>query len=174
MPRLGSGDQGSGSEQGGWEQGWQRGRLFLAVAELLDAAARRSGAGSGAGSGVGSAVGSGAGGGVGAALVVEDVHWADSASLDFLTFLTRAGYRDAVTVVATCRGDEAPAAHVADWLAQVRGAAGVEEIRLGPLSRAELAGLRPGSCAPGLARGTPACGYGPTQVVLKVSHDITI
>ena len=32
------------------------------------------------------------------------------------------------------------AAHVADWLVQVRGAAGVEEIRLGPLSRAELAG----------------------------------
>jgi tetratricopeptide (TPR) repeat protein len=44
-------------------------------------------------------------------------------------------------VVATCRGDEAPlAAHVADWLAQVRGAAGVAEIRLGPLSRAEVAG----------------------------------
>ena len=120
LPRLGSGDQGPGPEQGGWEQGWQRGRLFLAVAELLDAAASRSGAGVG--------------------LVVEDVHWADSASLDFMTFLTRAGYRDAVTVVATCRGDEAPAAHVADWLAQVRGAAGVEEIRLGPLSRAELAG----------------------------------
>jgi DNA-binding CsgD family transcriptional regulator len=120
LPRLGSGDQGSGPEQGGSEQGWQRGRLFLAVAELLDAAARSSGAG--------------------VALVVEDVHWADSASLDFLTFLTRAGYRDAVTVVATCRGDEAPAAHVAEWLAQVRGAAGVEEIRVGPLSRAELAG----------------------------------
>jgi DNA-binding CsgD family transcriptional regulator len=117
LPRLGSG---SGPEQGGWEQGWQRGRLFLAVAELLDTAAGSSGAG--------------------VALVVEDVHWADSASLDFLTFLTRAGYRDAVTVVATCRGDEAPAAHVADWLAQVRGAAGVEEIRVGPLSRAELAG----------------------------------
>jgi DNA-binding CsgD family transcriptional regulator len=119
LPRLGSG---SGPEQGGGEQGWQRGRLFLAVAELLDAAAGSSGAGAGV------------------ALVVEDVHWADSASLDFLTFLTRAGYRDAVTVVATCRGDEAPAAHVADWLAQVRGAAGVAEIRVGPLSRAELAG----------------------------------
>jgi DNA-binding CsgD family transcriptional regulator len=117
LPGLGSG---AGPEQGGWEQGWQRGRLFLAVAELLDAAARSSESGVG--------------------LLVEDVHWADSATLDFLTFLTRAGYRDAVTVVATCRGDEAPAAHVADWLVQVRGAAGVEEIRLGPLSRAELAG----------------------------------
>jgi DNA-binding CsgD family transcriptional regulator len=110
----------SGPDQGGWEHGWQRGRLFLAVAELLDAAAHVSGFGVG--------------------LVVEDVQWADSATLDFLTFLTRAGYRDAVTVVATCRGDEAPAAHVADWLVQMRGAAGVQEIRLGPLSRAELAG----------------------------------
>jgi hypothetical protein len=44
-----------------------------------------------------------------------------------------------VTVVATCRSDEVPlAAHVAGWLAQVRGVAGVEEIRLGPLSRAEV------------------------------------
>jgi DNA-binding CsgD family transcriptional regulator len=117
LPRLGAD---VGPEQGGWDQGWQRGRLFLAVAELLDAAARVSGSGVG--------------------LVVEDVQWADGATLDFLTFLTRAGYRDAVTVVATCRGDEVPAAHVADWLVQVRGAAGVAEIRLGPLSRTELAG----------------------------------
>ena len=69
--------------------------------------------------------------GAGAALVVEDVHWADSASLDFLTFLTRAGYRDTVTVVATCRGGLAVAG-------TRRG--GGEEIRVGPLSRAELAG----------------------------------
>jgi DNA-binding CsgD family transcriptional regulator len=116
LPRLASG---VGPEQGGWES-WQRGRLFSAVAELLDGSARSSESGLG--------------------LVVEDVHWADSATLDFLTFLTRAGHRDAVTVLATCRGDEAPAAHVADWLAQVRGAAGVEEVRLGPLSRAEVAG----------------------------------
>jgi DNA-binding CsgD family transcriptional regulator len=118
LPGLGSG-AGPGPEDE--EQGWQRGRLFLAVAELLDAAAASTGCG--------------------VALVVEDVHWADSATLDLLTFLTRAGYRDAVTVVATCRGDEAPlAGHVADWLAQVRGAAGVEEIRLGALSRSEVAG----------------------------------
>jgi DNA-binding CsgD family transcriptional regulator len=117
LPRLSSG---GGPEQGGWEQGWQRGRLFLAVAELLDAVARSCE--------------------VEVALVVEDVHWADGATLDFLTFLTRAGYRGAVTVVATCRADEALAAHVADWLAAVRGAAGVAEVRLGPLSRAEVAG----------------------------------
>src|SRR5260370_25406759 len=73
-------------------------------------------------------------------LVVEDVHWADSGTLDCLTLLGRPGRAGAVKVVVTCRGDEAPvAAHVAGWLAQARGAAGVEEIRLGPLSRPEAA-----------------------------------
>jgi tetratricopeptide (TPR) repeat protein len=73
-------------------------------------------------------------------LVAEDVHWADSATLDCLTFLARPGRGGAVTVVATFRGDEAPLApHVAGWLAQVRAAAGVREIRLGPLGPAEVA-----------------------------------
>ena len=43
-------------------------------------------------------------------------------------------------MVVTCRSDEAPLdAQVAGWLAHVRGSGGVEEIRLGPLSRAEVA-----------------------------------
>jgi DNA-binding CsgD family transcriptional regulator/tetratricopeptide (TPR) repeat protein len=117
LPRLGPGGRPGPDERG---EGWQRERLFSAVAELLDAVAARPGSGVG--------------------LVVEDVHWADSATLDCLTVLGRAGRAGAVTVVVTCRGDEAPvAAQVAGWLAQARGAAGVEEIRLGPLSRAESA-----------------------------------
>src|SRR5262249_4633741 len=76
----------------------------------------------------------------GAGLVVEDVHWADSATLDLLTYLARPGRGGSVRVVVTCRSDEAPvAAAVAGWLAQARGAAGVEEITLGPLSRPEAA-----------------------------------
>jgi DNA-binding CsgD family transcriptional regulator len=117
LPELGS-DGGPGT--GGRDEGWARQRLFSAVAELLDAAAGKSGAGVG--------------------LVVEDVHWADSASLDLLTFVVRGGCRGAVSVVVTCRGDEAPlAGQVAQWLAQVRGTAGVQEIALGPLSRPEVA-----------------------------------
>jgi DNA-binding CsgD family transcriptional regulator/tetratricopeptide (TPR) repeat protein len=117
LPRLGP---------GGWEgsadrdEGWQRERLFSAVADLLGTVAGRSGAGLG--------------------LVIEDVHWADTATLDCLTFLARAGRGEKVSVLVTCRGDEAPlAAQVAGWMAEARGAAGVEEIRLGPLSRAEVA-----------------------------------
>ena len=117
----GLGPAGGPGPAGGRDEGWQRERLFSAVAELLDTVARGSRCGVG--------------------LVAEDVHWADSATLDLLMFLARAGRRDTVTVVATCRSDEAPlAAYVASWLAQVRGAAGVEEIRLGPLSRPEVAG----------------------------------
>ena len=119
LPGLGPG---GGPGPGGRDEGWQRQRLFAAVAELLDAVAGR------------------AGGGVG--LVAEDVHWADSATLDLLTFVARGGCRGPVSVVVTCRGDEAPLGElVADWLARARGAAGVEEIRLGPLSLLEVAGL---------------------------------
>jgi DNA-binding CsgD family transcriptional regulator/tetratricopeptide (TPR) repeat protein len=100
---------------------WSRERLFAGVAEVLAAVAGRSAAGVG--------------------LVVEDVQWADGETLDFLTFLARPGRAGAVRVVVTCRADEVPvAAHVAGWLAQARADAGVEEIRLGPLSRAEVAG----------------------------------
>jgi DNA-binding CsgD family transcriptional regulator/tetratricopeptide (TPR) repeat protein len=117
VPGLGAG---GGTGLGGQDGEWSRERLFAGVAELLAVVAGRSASGVG--------------------LVVEDVHWADSETLDFLTFLVRAGRRGPVRVVVTCRGDEAPvAAHVAGWLAQLRGGAGVEEIRLGPLSRAEVA-----------------------------------
>ena len=110
-----------GTGPGGGDGAWSRERLFAGAAEALAAMAGESPAGLG--------------------LVVEDVHWADSETLDFLTFLGGAGYRDAVTVIVTCRGDEAPLAEqVAGWLAQVRADAGVAEIRLGPLSRAEVAG----------------------------------
>jgi hypothetical protein len=57
----------------GWAPavGRTRTRLFSAVADLLGAVAGESGAG----------------------LVVEDVHWADSATLDFLTFMAGPGTR---------------------------------------------------------------------------------
>jgi DNA-binding CsgD family transcriptional regulator len=118
LPRLGHGGMEAGGRGGERGEGWRRERLFSAVAELLGAVARRSPVG----------------------LVVEDVHWADGATLDCLTYLAGAGRGGAVTVVVTCRGDEAPLDRpVADWLVHVRGGDAVEEIRLGPLSRGEVA-----------------------------------
>jgi DNA-binding CsgD family transcriptional regulator/tetratricopeptide (TPR) repeat protein len=96
----------------------QRERMFSGVTELLAAAARPGGL----------------------AVVIEDVHWADGATLDFLTFLARTGRADAITVVATVRSDETPAEPtVSRWLAYARGSGHAREIRLGPLTRDEMA-----------------------------------
>ncbi len=114
LPQLEAGEP----DAGGRDEGWRRERLFAGVAELLGAVTRRSAV----------------------VLVIEDVHWADSATLDCLTYLARAGRGDALTVVVTCRSDEVPLdAQVAGWLAHVRGGDGVEEIGLGPLARGEVA-----------------------------------
>ena len=128
LPQLGSG----AVESSGRGESGQRDRLFAAIAELLGAVAQRRRL----------------------VLVVEDVHWADTATLDCLTFLTRARRDAALRVVVTCRSDEAPLEpQVIEWLAQVRGRGGVAEVRLGPLSREEtaeqVAGLA-GSPAPAL------------------------
>jgi DNA-binding CsgD family transcriptional regulator/tetratricopeptide (TPR) repeat protein len=114
LPQLEAGEP----DAGGRAEGWQRERLFSAVAELLGAVARASGL----------------------VVVIEDVHWADGATLDCLTYLARAGGAGALTAVVTCRSDEVPLdAQVAGWLAHMRGGGGVEEIGLGPLSREEVA-----------------------------------
>ena len=127
-------DGGSSPGAGGAAGGWQRDRLFSAVADVLAVVAARSVV----------------------SVVIEDVHWADAATLDCLTYLLRARGGAGLTVVATCRGDEAPLdEQVASWLANVRGSGPVAEIRLGPLSRAEVgdqvAALAGGPVPDGLA-----------------------
>jgi DNA-binding CsgD family transcriptional regulator len=127
VPRLLPSDAVTAGPMGEWE----RDRLFSGLVDLLAEVA----------------------GQVGLVLVVEDVHWADTATLDFLTFLTRAGRAAAVPVVATCRGDEVRVdPQLTHWLAHVRGGGQATEIRLGPLSRAEVAEQVAG------LMGTPAAG----------------
>jgi predicted ATPase len=114
LPQRGAG----ATESGGQIDGGQRDRLFVAIAELLGVVAQQRRT----------------------VLIVEDVHWADTATLDCLTFLTRARRDPRLTVVATCRFDEAPLApQVGEWLAHVRAIGDVAEVRLGPLTRAETA-----------------------------------
>jgi DNA-binding CsgD family transcriptional regulator len=114
LPRLAAGESAAAEPV----EGWRYERLFAGVAELLDGVARRSPL----------------------ALLVEDVHWADAATLDFLTYVVRAGRGSTMSVVVTCRSDEVPLdAGVVDWLTHVRRDASVAEIRLGPLSRSEVA-----------------------------------
>jgi DNA-binding CsgD family transcriptional regulator/tetratricopeptide (TPR) repeat protein len=114
LPKLAAGEPATAEPV----EAWRHERLFAGVAELLDGVARRSAL----------------------AFLIEDVHWADGATLDLLTYLSRSGRAGPVTVVVTCRSDEVPLdAAVGDWPTHIRRDAEVEEIRLGPLSQEEVA-----------------------------------
>jgi predicted ATPase len=117
LPRLAAGEPAAAESVEEWAAGWRYERLFTALAELLSGVARRSPV----------------------AVLIEDVHWADTATLDFLTYLVWAVRGTALRVVVTCRSDEVPLdTAVAEWLTHVRRDAAVEEIRLGPLSPEEV------------------------------------
>ena len=85
-----------------------------------------------------------------AALVVEDAHWADEATLDLLRFVARRIRRAPVLLLVTYRDDEVPPGHpLRRCLAQLateRSARRVDVPRLSPAAVAELAqgtGLEP-------------------------------
>ncbi|MEU4999934.1 AAA family ATPase [Streptomyces sp. NPDC021622] len=72
-------------------------------------------------------------------LVVEDVHWADEASLDALRFLVRRVDRLPAVLVLTYRDDELDREHpLRDLLGQVSRAARVHRVPLPRLSRAAV------------------------------------
>jgi DNA-binding CsgD family transcriptional regulator/tetratricopeptide (TPR) repeat protein len=75
-------------------------------------------------------------------LVIEDVHWADEATLDLLRFLARRLGPAATLVVATYRDDEVGPLHPVQLLAgDLAGSALVRRLRLAPLSRQAVAVL---------------------------------
>ncbi len=72
------------------------------------------------------------------AVLLEDLPWADSTTLDFLEHLLTVGHR--VPIVGTWRRDDLGVpSEVTDWLTRVRRLPGVEELTLGPLDRAATA-----------------------------------
>jgi DNA-binding CsgD family transcriptional regulator/tetratricopeptide (TPR) repeat protein len=73
-------------------------------------------------------------------LVVEDLHWADRSSLEFLAYLIRNVRAERLLLVGTWRSDELPRGHpVRRWLAEQHRSPRVEPLELARLSRAELA-----------------------------------
>jgi len=115
------------------DEGWRRRRLFEALRRLLDALARARHV----------------------ALVVEDVHWADPTTLEFLDYLlaARGGVRDALPVVLTCRSEETPTPSLTDWLERLHRDPAARRLDLAAMSRAETAEqveLLLGARAPGL------------------------
>jgi DNA-binding CsgD family transcriptional regulator len=75
-------------------------------------------------------------------LVVEDVHWADEATLDLLRFLARRIGAAPTLVVVTYRDDEVGPVHPVQLLAgDLASSALVRRLRLAPLSRQAVAVL---------------------------------
>ena len=69
-------------------------------------------------------------------LAVEDVHWADRSTLDFLAFLLRRLDEERLVVVVTCRPDEMEATDLRSWVAEAGRVA--ERIPLRAFGREEL------------------------------------
>jgi len=73
-------------------------------------------------------------------LLVEDLHWSDEMSLQFLHSLTRSSARHPLLLVLTYRTDEIHS-ELRQWLAQLDRERLAHEIRLAPLSRSEVGAM---------------------------------
>jgi DNA-binding CsgD family transcriptional regulator len=72
-------------------------------------------------------------------LVIEDLHWADRSSLEFLAYLCHGLHRQRMAIVCTNRDDEVPAAPVLGaWLADRRHDPRLTEVSLTRFTVAEL------------------------------------
>ena len=73
-------------------------------------------------------------------LAIEDLHWADGSTRDFITFLVRSAREERLCLVVTYRSDELHRRHpLRPLLAELERAAGVDRIALERFDRAELA-----------------------------------
>src|SRR6266545_7450741 len=73
-------------------------------------------------------------------LIIEDLHWADSATRDLLAFLVRTLRAGRVAVVASYRSDELHRRHpLRPLLAELVRVPDLERVELAPFSRGELA-----------------------------------
>ena len=72
-------------------------------------------------------------------LVIEDLHWADRSSLEFLAYLCHGLYRQRMAIVCTHRDDEVPAAPaLGAWLADRRHDPRLTEVSLARFTVIEL------------------------------------
>jgi DNA-binding NarL/FixJ family response regulator/tetratricopeptide (TPR) repeat protein len=72
-------------------------------------------------------------------LMLEDVHWADSSTRDFITFLVRSAREESLCLVVTYRSDELHRRHpLRPLLAELERVAGVERVALERFDRDEV------------------------------------
>jgi DNA-binding CsgD family transcriptional regulator/tetratricopeptide (TPR) repeat protein len=114
LPGLGMPESGTDTDGAGAAQG----RLFEALLALLDQLGAEHPV----------------------VLIVEDLHWADRSTRNFLTFLARSVCRERILVIGSYRPDELHRRHpLRPLLAELERGEGARRIELAPLTRAELA-----------------------------------
>jgi DNA-binding NarL/FixJ family response regulator len=75
-----------------------------------------------------------------ALVLIEDLHWCDEGSLDFLLYLLRHARAHSLLVIGTYRSDEV-GPRLGRWLAQLERERLAHELSLEPLSRDEVAAM---------------------------------
>lgn len=109
-----------------------------------------------------------------AVLVLEDVHWADEATLDLLKFLGRRAQRLPLLLVVTFRDDEVGPAHPLRMVLGDLPRGAVRRLALRPLSEAAVAALarRAGRLHPGLHAATGGNPFYVTEVLASAQPGI--
>jgi DNA-binding NarL/FixJ family response regulator len=74
------------------------------------------------------------------AIIVEDLHWSDESSLDFLLYLLRRSTNEPMLLIGTYRSDEV-GPQLRHWLAQLDRTRLSHELPLAPLNRDEVAAM---------------------------------
>lgn len=95
------------------DTGWHQERLFYAVRRVLTSAAEQHRI----------------------ALVVEDVHWSDQASLDLIEYLLAPAHALSYPMVLTCRTTDHAVANLEGWLGRLRRLPGMTFLELAPLGK---------------------------------------
>jgi DNA-binding CsgD family transcriptional regulator/tetratricopeptide (TPR) repeat protein len=132
--------------------GGQRGEVFDAVLEAI------------------------ADGGASTAVIVEDVHWADGATLDVLKFLGRRIDRVAATLVLTYREEEVPYNHPLMLVVGDLPASAVHRVHLAPLSMAAVEGVATqyGGSAESLFRKTRGNPFLVSEALMAPQSDVPV
>jgi DNA-binding CsgD family transcriptional regulator len=72
--------------------------------------------------------------------IVEDLHWADRSTRDFLAFLVRAARGAELLLVATLRAEDLPREHpLREFVTELTRVRGVQRLELAPFTRDEVA-----------------------------------
>jgi DNA-binding CsgD family transcriptional regulator/tetratricopeptide (TPR) repeat protein len=110
------------------------------------------------------------------AVIVEDVHWADGATLDVLKFLGRRIDRIPATLILTYREEEVPANHPLMLVVGDLPASAVQRLHLAPLSKGAVEQLAAGYAGTteslfAKTRGNP---FLVTEALMAASSDVPV